>query len=373
MKRSSKNTVKISTIYQGGNMSDSIIKSIPSIDLSLFTKGSTKQKEEFYTQLRYAAHEIGFFYLVGHDVSDELCHTLQLSSCKFFALPLALKQKIALDRSPHFRGYTQMGGEYTLGSKDYREEIDLGFEQSALVSDPAFMRLYGPNQWDDSIPELAQLRVVFYEYQRAVNTMGMSLLEGFSHALYGRGGVFTHLFDPLPYQHVKIIHYPGLMKDNAKYCADTQGVGAHKDDGFLTLLLVDDIGGLQVEVRKNEWLDVGRKKGAFIVNIGEFLELATDGYLRATTHRVKSPKLGEDRYSIAMFLGADLNSQVRVIHLPDELKNKARGIECDPSNPLIAHIGWNYLKHRLRSHPDVAQKYYADVYDASNPANPVKL
>lgn len=341
---------------------------IPAIDLSLLN-GTEQEMKKFCDELLYAAHEIGFFYLVGHSVDSKLCDELQALSKEFFALPLEQKEQISIENSRHFRGYTHEGGEYTLGQKDWREEIDFGFEQEEIAYNPPFLRLYGPNQWPTQVPKLKE---VYLKFQAQVTQMGLELLRGFSIALYGKEGVFSNLFSTNAYQHAKLIHYPGKASKNAEYSKDTQGCGAHKDDGFLTLLLVDEVGGLQVELKNGEWLDVGKKQGAFIINIGEYLELATDGYLKATTHRVKSPPAGVERYSIATFLGANLSQKVPVFELPPHLKEKMVGVDRDPTNPLIAEVGWNYLKHRLRSHPSVAEKFYSDIYDPSNPANPVK-
>lgn len=346
------------------------MKEIPSIDLSEYKNAKTpEQKAEFYKKLLYAAHEIGFFYLVGHDVEQDLCENIRKQSAEFFALPIETKMKISLSNSKHFRGYTAVGGEYTLGNKDWREEIDLGLDSEPLGDEPAFMRLYGPNQWSE---ETQELKVTFDKWQKQVNDMGFTLLDAFSNALYGRSGVFDELFGDDFYEHGKLIHYPGKREKGEEYGTSSQGVGAHKDDGFLTLLMIDEVGGLQVEVKKNQWLDVAHKKGAFVINIGEFLELATGGYLRATSHRVQSPLKGQDRISAVIFLGSKLNHKMEVYELPTELKEKMRGVEKDPTNPIIPVIGWNYLKHRLRSHPDVAQKFYSDIYDPKNAANPIK-
>ena len=46
-----------------------------------------------------------------------------------------------------------------------------------------------------------------------------------------------------------------------------------------------------------------------------------------------------------------------------ELAAQARGPESDPNNPLFRSVGQNYLKGRLRSHPDVAQRHHADLID----------
>ena len=66
--------------------------------------------------------------------------------------------------------------------------------------------------------------------------------------------------------------------------------------GQITRVLVEPgKGGLQVE-NDGEWIDAPPVPGAFVVNIGELLEYATDGYLKATVHRVISPRLGDDRH-----------------------------------------------------------------------------
>jgi hypothetical protein len=49
------------------------------------------------------------------------------------------------------------------------------------------------------------------------------------------------------------------------------------------------------------------------------------------------------------------------LKLAPEYAAKARGVTQDPLNPLFRQVGQNYLKSRLRSHPDVARAHYADL------------
>jgi hypothetical protein len=146
---------------------------------------------------------------------------------------------------------------------------------------------------------------------------------------------------------------------------DDQGVGAHKDSGFVTILLQDETAGLQVET-PGGWIDAPPIPGTFVVNIGELLEMASNGYLKATMHRVISPPTGRERFSVAFFLGASLDATVPLVELPRSLAAEARGVTQDPSNPLFNEVGRNYLKSRLRSHPDVARRHYADVLTAED-------
>ena len=101
--------------------------------------------------------------------------------------------------------------------------------------------------------------------------------------------------------------------------------------------------------------------------------MASNGDLRANIHRVVSPPQGSDRLSVALFLGARHDATVPLLSLPPHLSSQARGVTQDPDNPLFREVGRNYLKSRLRSHPDVARRHYADLIDpapaASEPAS----
>lgn len=74
---------------------------------------------------------------------------------------------------------------------------------------------------------------------------------------------------------------------------------------------------------------------------------------------------------MAFFLGASLDATVPVLALPSELAAGARGLTQDPLNPLFREVGKNYLKSRLRSHPDVARRHHADLIDRSAPQSEI--
>jgi isopenicillin N synthase-like dioxygenase len=344
-------------------MHAAVSDSIPQLDLRRFDGGETA-RAGFLAELRLAARHVGFFYLTGHGIDPALLRDLIASSRRFFALPEREKLAIEMVNSPHFRGYTRSAGERTRGLQDWREQIDLGAERVAAAvgrEAPAWTRLQGPNQWPAALPEL---RPVVLSWQAAAAQALIRLLRAFSLALGQPENVLEPIYAGEPHILVKLIRYPG--RDAT---ASDQGVGAHKDAGLLTLLLQDDQRGLQVETARG-WVDVEPRDGTLVVNIGEILELASDGYLRATLHRVVTPPAGTDRISVAFFLGARLDSTVPLLKLPAELAADARGPERDPDNPLFRDVGQNYLKGRLRSHPDVAQRYHADLIDPAASTQP---
>ncbi|MGP4882961.1 2OG-Fe(II) oxygenase family protein, partial [Klebsiella pneumoniae] len=80
--------------------------------------------------------------------------------------------------------------------------------------------------------------------------VGIRLLRAFAEALQLPENAFDQLYGEKPNEHIKLIRYPGQQETQS-----SQGVGAHKDSGFLSFLLQDEQKGLQVEVAPGEWID----------------------------------------------------------------------------------------------------------------------
>jgi isopenicillin N synthase-like dioxygenase len=328
---------------------------LPILDLSRFN-ASTESRLEFVADLRRVLHDHGFFYLVGHGVPPELIADVFAAAKRFFALPEKDKLEIEMVNSPYFRGYNRAGLEHTRGKQDWREQIDVNTESQAveLTPDtPAWKRLIGPNQWPSALPELKPLLL---RYQAEVTRVGIDILKAIGIALGQGENVFAALYEPQPTQLLKIVRYPG--RDVAE---SDQGVGAHKDGGLVTVLLQDSTPGLRVRTEEGVWLEAPPLPGSFVINTGELLELATNGYVRADVHDVVAPPAGSERFSVPFFLGARYDAVVPVIELPEELSSKERGISVDPLNPIFREVGQNNLKSRLRSHPDVARRHHADL------------
>jgi isopenicillin N synthase-like dioxygenase len=332
---------------------------LPTLDLRRSDAGGP-ERAAFLSELRSAAGGVGFFYLIGHGLDDKLIQDALSISRRFFALPEQDKLAIEMVNSPHFRGYNRAGFEHTRGKPDWREQVDIGPERDALPFDrsaPPWTRLQGPNQWSAALPEL---KPTLLAYQERATALAIRVLRAFAAALEQPENVFEPIYTPAPNQLVKIIRYPGRAAEQGD-----QGVGAHKDSGFVTILLQETQGGLQVQGERG-WIDAPPVAGTFVVNIGEILEMASNGYLRANVHRVVSPPPGTDRLSVAFFLGARLDASVPLLSLPPHLAAQARGVTQDPQNPLFREVGRNYLKSRLRSHPDVARRHHPDLIDSAS-------
>jgi isopenicillin N synthase-like dioxygenase len=342
------------------------VTALPVVDLKA-------RAERLRADLREAAHEVGFFYLTGHGVPETLVAQVLAAARELFGLPQAAKDAVAMVRSPHFRGYTRLGGELTLGEVDWREQIDIGPERAPIggPGKPDYLWLQGPNQWPAGLPELPS---IIAQWDAALSGVARTLLRQWAASLGSPLDVFDDAFAQTPATLIKVIRYPARA-------ATPQGVGAHRDSGVLTLLLAEP-GSRGLQVRRGrggdpahgDWIDVAPMDGAFIVNIGELLEVATGGYLRATEHRVNLDGGVDERISVPFFFNPRLDAQLPVLSLPAELA--ARTDESwtpteNPTDPIFSVYGRNAWKSRVRAHPDVAKAhgYSAGSVRQANPSS----
>ena len=99
-----------------------------------------------------------------------------------------------------------------------------------------------------------------------------------------------------------------------------------------------------------------------MVNLGEMFQAATNGYLKATKHRVQSPPPGKQRISIAYFMNPRLDAVFEQVKLPPHLEALATGGQnTNPDDIVFPVFGDNTLKIRMRAHPDVANKFYSEL------------
>tara|TARA_B100000029_G_scaffold12307_1_gene13046 strand:- start:448 stop:1293 length:846 start_codon:yes stop_codon:yes gene_type:complete len=101
---------------------------------------------------------------------------------------------------------------------------------------------------------------------------------------------------------LRIIHYPPMRDTDlpGQYRA-----AAHEDINLLTILCSATTPGLQAKHLNGEWIDVPCDPKFIIVNTGDMLQMATEGYFPSTTHRVINPKSNENnksRLSMPLFL-----------------------------------------------------------------------
>ncbi|XP_061374541.1 1-aminocyclopropane-1-carboxylate oxidase homolog 3-like [Gastrolobium bilobum] len=177
----------------------------------------------------------------------------------------------------------------------YGSNFDLYRSKYANWRDTLFCDM-GPEPLDpQQLPFVC--RDVTMEYSRQVQVLGGFLFELLSEAL---GLKPDHLegIDCAKGHSILIHYYPACPEPHLAV-----GTSRHSDPGFLTVLLQDHIGGLQV-LRQNEWIDVPPIPGALVVNIGDMLQLISNDQFKSVEHQVMANHRGP-RVSVACFFTLD--------------------------------------------------------------------
>lgn len=315
-------------------------KSLPVVDIAGLYSKDLRDRKAVAEKMGEAARDSGFFYITGHHISPELRSRLLDTTKRYFALPLEHKMKHYIGNSSNHSGYVPQGEEAFYGQKpDRKEAFDLSTDVAA--DDPEVLSgatpMVGPVQWPDD----PQFRESAGEYYAEVTRLAGKLFAGFALALDMPETWFETYLKRPPSQ-LRLIHYPYTPDAPV----DQPGIGAHTDYECFTILL-PTAPGLEVMNGAGEWIDAPPIENGFIINIGDMLEIWTNGTFAATSHRVR--KVQEERYSFPFFATCDYHTVVGPL---DQFVSKDRPANYKPlvsGEHLLAQTAqtFAYLKKRI--------------------------
>nr|GMD20638.1 feruloyl CoA ortho-hydroxylase 1-like [Ipomoea batatas] len=252
------------------------------IDLS---KLDGPQHNEVVGAIVHSAETLGFFQVVNHGVPVELLEDLKEEAHKFFNQTPEKKSIYLKGVSPN--PLVKYGTSFVPEKEKALEWKD--YVSMVYTNDDEALQ-----HWPKECKEIA------LEYLKSSTKMVRRLLS----ILFENLGVTLDKSREEALLHLKMVNmnfYPTCPNPDL-----TVGVGRHSDMGTFTVLLQDGIGGLYVKLEgnvedgKEEWVEIPPIPGALVINIGDTLQILSNGRYKSAEHRVRTTST-QSRVSVPLF------------------------------------------------------------------------
>ncbi|KAJ4849952.1 hypothetical protein Tsubulata_004843, partial [Turnera subulata] len=244
----------------------SSLPQLPVIDKQRLLSRDDMDYSDELQKLDHACKEWGFFQLINHGVSSSLVEKVKVEIKDFFNMPMEEKKR-----------YWQKPGEME------------GFGQAFVVSEEQKL------DWGDlynmiTLPLEARkphlfpllplpLRDTLESYSAEMKALALDILDHMANALGMEGREMRDLFEE-GLQQMRTNYYPPCPQPEL-----VMGLSPHTDSIGLTILLqINEVEGLQIK-KDGNWVPVIPLPNAFIINVGDILEIVTNGMYRSTVHR----------------------------------------------------------------------------------------
>jgi isopenicillin N synthase-like dioxygenase len=273
---------------------------------------------ELLTQIDETLRTSGFLLLEGHGISEELTDSVRRYAFEVFRLPEAQKRELYAGLGG--RGWVPYGEEANSGTEgvvtppDRKESYTFGAQTP--IGDAAIDALwFAPNLWPPSVPEM---KAALEEWTELAHAAADRLLMLMALSIGEPVDLFTRHCER-PTWTMNLNWYPALTESHATHDGQFR-IGAHTDFGTLTLLdRQTGMGGLQVDLPGEGWVDVPYVPGALTINIGDLLARWTGDRWRSTRHRVLPPHAdapAEELLSLVFFYEVDADTLVETLPAP---------------------------------------------------------
>ncbi|WJX63276.1 hypothetical protein P8452_48186 [Trifolium repens] len=261
---------------------------IPVIDLGKLLSQDLNLKGHELEKLHYACKEWGFFQLVHHGVSTSLMENMKRCAKSLFELSMEEKKKLW-----QIEGDLEGFGQAFVYSEKQKLDWADAFFLNTLPPHKRKPHIY--NQIPQTFREIVEI------YSAELEKLAIKIIELMANALAINPKELTELFN-IGTQNIRVNYYPPCPQPEKVI-----GLNTHSDGGGLTILhQINDIEGLQIK-KEGQWIPVPPLANAFIVNIGDILEIMTNGIYQSVEHRatVNSEK---ERISLATFYGPSMQT-----------------------------------------------------------------
>ncbi|KAK7291730.1 hypothetical protein RIF29_07105 [Crotalaria pallida] len=236
-----------------------------------------------------ACEEYGFFKVINHGIPHETISKMEESAFGFFGKPVTQKKQA----SPAY------------GCKNIGFNGDMGEVEYLLLNatTPSIAQISKTISNDSS-----NFSSRVSAYTEAVRELACEILELMAEGLgVPDTSVFSRLIKDVDSDSVlRLNHYPPILLNNKdrdrspSYNYSKVGFGEHSDPQILTILRSNDVGGLQISPEHGVWIPVAPDPSAFCVNVGDVLEVMTNGRFVSVRHRAMTNSL-KARMSMVYF------------------------------------------------------------------------
>jgi len=277
-----------------------VSNSIPVIDIAGVTHNASGEEAQAAIQaIAKACREWGFFQVVNHGISEQLIDGAWRQSKAFFAAAQDTKSAILRTRDNPWGYYNN---ELTKNQRDKKEVFD-------YTTDGTDQIYAAENRW----PAIgAEFRDTMQRYLAACTELSLTLLQAFCVGLDLPAEFMHQHFAGNHTGFIRLNYYPVTDPQAASGSNDLpiadMGVHYHTDAGGLTVLLQDDVGGLQV-YKDGFWHAVPSLPGAFVINTGDMMQVWSNDIYQAAIHRVLAMN-DKDRYSIPFFFNPAATTEI---------------------------------------------------------------
>ncbi|KAK7303051.1 hypothetical protein RJT34_13950 [Clitoria ternatea] len=261
-------------------------ETIPTINLKNLIHGEATLELQ---KLDSACRDWGFFQLVDHGISQLVLETLKDEIEGFFRLPLEEKMKYKI-RAGDVEGYGAV-----IISED--QKLDWG-DRFFMITNPLSRRK------PYLLPELpSSLRSILELYIAELQNVAMTIVGVLLGKVLKIEKREWEVFED-GMQSVRMTYYPPCPQPDL-----VMGLTAHSDATGITFLnQVNGVHGLQIK-KHGIWIPVNVSSNALVVNIGDILEIMSNGLYKSVEHRatVNSEK---ERISLAVFFAPKFESEI---------------------------------------------------------------
>jgi isopenicillin N synthase-like dioxygenase len=317
-------------------------RAIPVIDFSP-AFDTTEGLEAVAAQVRHACEHVGFFYMAGHGVPQEVIDDAFAAAREFHGMPVEDKMRVKINENnigylPVNQSLQRASTVHKNTRPNYNESFFVSHDRSADHPDViAGKPLRGRNQWPEGHDGM---RAAMQRYFKSVEGAAERMLPVLARALDMPAGYFAPFFANEAHINLRFLHYP--PQDTAD---DEQfGQAPHTDNSFITILAREKVPGLAVQLPSGEWLAPPVIPGTLLVNLGNMMKRWSNDRFRSTPHGVLNDT-GTDRYSIAFFYSPNPASVVECLPSCADASNPPRYPPAVYGDLILEFFNANYF-HR---------------------------